>query len=133
VLAQHARRTGRPRQRTPAGARRGERGVRPGPGAVDRAGEARRTSPGAASRRRIARRTGSHRRDGFERLAPQQRRGHAMSMIGLFTAAPQPAGTKAPAGDMAAAEGFGSLLQGAMDALAQDAASTEAAPTDAVP
>lgn len=48
-----------------------------------------------------------------------------MSMIGLFTVAPQATGAKTPSTDAAAAEGFGCLLQGALDALAQDAAGAE--------
>lgn len=52
-----------------------------------------------------------------------------MSMIGLFTTAPQPVGTATAAGDATAAAGFGTALQGVLDALtgeAEDGASLAA-------
>src|SRR5690554_4393296 len=49
-----------------------------------------------------------------------------MSMVGLFTVPPQAVTASAPSADAGAAEGFGNLLQGALDALAQDAAGAEA-------
>ena len=57
-----------------------------------------------------------------------------MSMIGLLAGAPQAATAKSAGGDAAAAEGFGSTLQGALDALVEAAANhqgeAEAPPTE---
>ena len=51
-----------------------------------------------------------------------------MSMIGLLGGAAQAATAKSAAGDPTAAEGFGSTLQGALDALAGTAANHQGAP-----